>query len=219
MPNRLANSDPQNDRAVDASSISVFVNCPFDAEYRPVFDAIIFTVVCCGFVPRSAIESGSAGITRIVRILEAINNSKYSIHDLSRSRGEGDYNLARFNMPLELGMAMNRSYVDRNSHEWFVLVPDEHLYSRYISDLAGYDFKYHDGTSEAVIPIVMAWLLTRAEAVGDLEPPDVLGVLPQFRDALAKLTEAWADDVPWPRLVRLARQFVPIPKTNGSSAS
>ena len=52
--------------------------------------------------------------------------SQYSIHDLSRYRGQGDANLARFNMPLELGFAMARRFMDEASHDWLVLVPEGH---------------------------------------------------------------------------------------------
>ena len=44
------------------------------------------------------------------RITRAILSSKYSIHDLCRCRGEGDANLARFNMPLELGVSMAQRF-------------------------------------------------------------------------------------------------------------
>ena len=27
---------------------SVFINCPFDAAYQPLFDAIVLTTVSCG---------------------------------------------------------------------------------------------------------------------------------------------------------------------------
>lgn len=26
---------------------SVFVNCPFDSQYKPLFNAIVFTVILC----------------------------------------------------------------------------------------------------------------------------------------------------------------------------
>ena len=90
---------------------SVFINCPFDREYAPLFDAIVFATVCCGFMPRSALESGDVAESRLDRITRAIFNSRYSIHDLSRCGGEGDENLARFNMPLELGMAMAKRFI------------------------------------------------------------------------------------------------------------
>jgi hypothetical protein len=85
---------------------SVFINCPFDLDYAPLFDAIVFATVCCGFVPRCALESGTVSEPRVNRIIRALSNCKYSIHDLSRCTGEGSENFARFNMPLELGMAM-----------------------------------------------------------------------------------------------------------------
>lgn len=31
---------------------SVFVNCPFDSEYRPLFEAVAFSIYDCGFFPR-----------------------------------------------------------------------------------------------------------------------------------------------------------------------
>ncbi len=95
--------------------ISVFINCPFDAEYEPLFDALIFTTLCCGFFPRTSIESGTAAVARMDRIHAVILDSKYSVHDLSRCQGEGEFNLARFNMPLELGMAMSQALADPNA--------------------------------------------------------------------------------------------------------
>src|SRR6186997_348579 len=84
---------------------SVFLNCPFDEMYEDLRDAIVFSAMCCGFIPRIANESGAVAIPRIERICTALHGSFYSIHDLSRCEGEGDQNLARFNMPLELGIA------------------------------------------------------------------------------------------------------------------
>jgi hypothetical protein len=40
---------------------SVFVNCPFDAEYRPLFHAIVFAIHDCGFAARSAL----GGLTEV----------------------------------------------------------------------------------------------------------------------------------------------------------
>src|SRR4051794_26873514 len=88
------------------AATSVFINCPFDAEFRSQLNAIVFTCVHAGFFPIVAGSSGRTGRPRLERILTALNLCRYSIHDLSRCRGEGDENLARFNMPLELGMAM-----------------------------------------------------------------------------------------------------------------
>lgn len=31
---------------------SVFLNCPFDDSFAPLFDALVFATTCCGFTPR-----------------------------------------------------------------------------------------------------------------------------------------------------------------------
>jgi hypothetical protein len=110
--------------------------------------------ICCGFTPRSALESGTIAEPRMTRITRAIFESKYSIHDLSRCRGEGDANLARFNMPLELGIAMALRFLKSrvaDQHDWLAMVPIGHQYSRYISDLAGFDPVTHDGSERGLI--------------------------------------------------------------------
>lgn len=183
---------------------SVFINCPFDPGFRPTFDAIVVATVCCGFGPRCAVESGSVAVPRMDRIVEAIRGAKYSIHDLSRCRGEGDANLARFNMPLELGMAMaertNRRRV-KDRHDWLLLVPRNHPYGRFVSDLAGYDPTEYDGTAGGVVPAVMSWLATRQDAVTCPTPRDVVDALSEFDDALADLRARWHGAVPWEDLV------------------
>lgn len=90
-------------RPLPAYEKSVFINCPFDPEYRDLMLANVFSVFAHGFIPRTARETEGNPEPRFSRILATIAASKYSIHDLSRSRGEGDENLARLNMPLELG--------------------------------------------------------------------------------------------------------------------
>ncbi len=147
---------------------------------------MVFSTICCGFIPRCAIESGTASLSRMDRIVQAIHSSKYSIHDLSRCRGECETNLARFNMPLELGMAITERFAEaqiKDQHDWLLLVPEGHLYKRFVSDLADYHPSVHDGTVGTVVPAVMAWLATRQDAVPCPAPQAVLDALPSFQTA------------------------------------
>jgi len=172
--------------ALDPSR-SVFINCPFDAEYAPIFDAIVFATVCYGFMPRSALESGTVSEPRLARITRAMFDSRYSIHDLSRCTGEGDENFARFNMPLELGIAMARRFAGTApGHDWLVLVPKGHAYLRFISDLAAYD------------------PATREGAVPPITPKDILAALPDFQAKKHELAKAWHQYPPWPDVVLAA---------------
>jgi hypothetical protein len=36
--------------------LSVFINCPFDEGYRPLFHALIFAVSDCGDIPHCSFE-------------------------------------------------------------------------------------------------------------------------------------------------------------------
>ena len=141
----------------------------------------------------------------MARIVRALVGSKYSIHDLSRCTGEGAENIARFNMPLELGMAMARRFIDPASeHDWLVLVPRGHEYARFVSDLAAYDPVPHDGSADSVVFAVMSWLATRPEAVPTVTPAEVLELLPAFQARRQELDNLWGGLPPWADIVMLA---------------
>ena len=173
---------------------SVFLNCPFDGPYRPLLDALVFTCVRAGFHPLPAPSTGRSGTPRLDRILKALEDCRYSIHDLSRSHGEGDQNLARFNMPLELGMAMatrGRAPGD-DAHEYLVLVRDAAgPHHRYISDLGGLDPQAYDGTVERLVAELLKWLLDLPGAVTSLRPSEVVEALPRFDAARRELETQW----------------------------
>ncbi len=190
-------------------SQAVFINCPYDAAYQTTFDALVFAIVCCGFLPRSALETRTVADARMERIVHAIFTSKYSIHDLSRCRGEGSEMLARFNMPLELGIAMARRFMDRKKrerHDWLVLVPDGHQYASYVSDLAGFDPLHYDGTTEAAVAKVMSWLATRPETTRTPKPIDVLAALPRFQAEKERRLAEWRGELPWVDLLLAATE-------------
>jgi hypothetical protein len=192
--------------AIDPAK-AVFINCPYDEDFLSTFDAIVFATICCGFMPRSALESGTVAESRMERITQAIFSSKYSIHDLSRCRGEGSEQLARFNMPLELGIAMARRFATTSKskrHDWLLLVPQGHVYTKFISDLAGFDPISYEGGTDSVIPKVMFWLATRPDAVQIPTPKVVLAGLPKFQAEKERLLKEWKGTVPWADLVLAA---------------
>ena len=83
---------------------SVFINCPFDKDFAPLLQAILFCVVVMGFEPRLASERNDSGETRLDKIRSIIEGSKYSIHDLSRCQAKRKGEMFRLNMPFELGI-------------------------------------------------------------------------------------------------------------------
>jgi len=82
----------------------VFINCPFDPGYRPVFDAITFAVSYLGFIPRCSLEEDDAAEIRLSKIERIIEECRFGINDLSAVTLDATTGLPRFNMPLELGL-------------------------------------------------------------------------------------------------------------------
>jgi hypothetical protein len=67
---RSARPPPKADPAAAAAyNTSVFINCPFDDGYRPLFRATVFAVYDCGFNPRCALEVYDSGQVRIEKIM------------------------------------------------------------------------------------------------------------------------------------------------------
>lgn len=133
---------------------SVFINCPFDSDYQPLFDAILFAVFVCGFIPRCALEEDNGGEVRIEKIKRIISESKIGIHDISRTELDGLNELPRFNMPLELGLFLGAAeFGGRRQKEKKCLVFDveRHRYQKFMSDIAGQDIKAHARDPEQII--------------------------------------------------------------------
>jgi len=82
---------------------NVFLNCPFDDEYLPLRYAILFAIVDCGFIPRCALEIVDGSQLRMHSIKVMIKESRFGIHDISRTQLDPEHRLPRFNMPLEMG--------------------------------------------------------------------------------------------------------------------
>jgi hypothetical protein len=93
----------------------VFINCPFDAAYRPLFEGIVFAVHDCGYIARCSLEVTDASQVRIEKISGIIASCKFGIHDISRTELDAATRLPRFNMPLELGMFLGAKRLERAS--------------------------------------------------------------------------------------------------------
>ncbi len=39
---------------------NVFINCPFDSDYKHLFDAMVFAIHDCGFIARCTLEEEDA---------------------------------------------------------------------------------------------------------------------------------------------------------------
>ena len=90
---------------------SVFINCPFDEQFAPMFRVAIFTVVDLGFHPRCALDTADGSRVRIQKLYEMVKSCRYGIHDLSSTELDPIHGFPRFNMPLELGIFLGAKYL------------------------------------------------------------------------------------------------------------
>lgn len=149
---------------------SVFINCPFDKDYEPVLQAMLFCAVYLGFCPRIATESSDSAENRLSKIRRLIENSKYSIHDLSRCQATRKGEHFRLNMPFELGVDYGcRQYYGqgRDAKKLLILEEERYRYQAAISDLAGCDIQAHGGDFQEAIRQVRNWFVSEAGIAAD----------------------------------------------------
>ncbi len=142
--------------------LSIFINCPFDEGFRPLLRAMQFTILLCGYTPRSALEEDNAGEVRVGKIMRLIRDDcRMGIHDISRTERDGSPPLPRFNMPFELGLHLGsvwtRSSPDRSACI-LILDRERYRYQRLLSDISGQDIRSHGGTPGGMISAVRKWL-------------------------------------------------------------
>lgn len=157
----------------------MFINCPFDKEYEPLLEAMLFCVVYFGLTPRLATERAEAGANRLDKILDLIRSSKFSIHDLSLCKSTKPDEYFRMNMPFEFGLDFGiRAGGQPRQNEKCFLVFERNQYDlkRALSDTAGQDFVSHSGDFEKIIEGVRNFFVAEAR----LDLPGVAKVVSEY---------------------------------------
>ncbi|WP_141246438.1 hypothetical protein [Actibacterium ureilyticum] len=160
---------------------SVFVNCPFDAEFEPILQAILFCLVRYGLKPRIATERSDSSESRLAKIEELIWSSKFSIHDLSRTRSVSSNEFYRLNMPFELGIdyGCKRFGPAPVKHKHILVTAEKpYEYQAALSDLAGSDIAAHDGEYTTAIRKVRNWLV----GIGGFGSDQASKVISEYED-------------------------------------
>ena len=99
----------------DGKHNRIFINCPFDDEYRGLLRPLLFTLCYLGFTPLIASGFLNSADNRINKICDLIKFSNYSIHDLSKCTSSKENEFFRMNMPFEFGIDYG-NYFFNNPH-------------------------------------------------------------------------------------------------------
>lgn len=137
----------------------VFLNYPFDDAFKPFAQAMHFAVVAAGLIPVCAYDLTAPDRPRLDILIEAITRSRYSAHNFSRLRGEGEQNFARLNMPIEMGMALFHALqTQRTAHRCGFFVPAPYEFRIAATDLGGLDPIYYENHVLSFLARVYEWL-------------------------------------------------------------
>jgi len=158
---------------------SVFLNIPYDKEFENLYVAYIVGLTQLGLHVKTALAVPNQG--RLETIIRLIEESDSSIHDLSRD--ELSKGVPRFNMPLELGLALYRSHATKSQHRVYVFESKPYRTQRSTSDINGIDPQIHHGTAKGV----MAGLRNILRQPGDVTT--VPEMLCSYRTIKRKLPE------------------------------
>jgi len=136
---------------------AVFVNCPFDRDYKELFNALLFVVYDCGFFPACALRSSDSGEDRMFRIRELVGQCRYAIHDILRVTIDPNTQYPRFNMIFELGLYLGAK-IEKSEKVCLVMDAEQTRYRAFCSDLAGYEIQAHNNDPAILVSVVRNWL-------------------------------------------------------------
>ncbi|HYC60435.1 MAG TPA: hypothetical protein VEK79_12800 [Thermoanaerobaculia bacterium] len=165
---------------------NVFINCPFDSEYAPLFEAIVFAVQDAGFRPKCARERLDSSQIRLQKIAGLISACRYSIHDLSRTALDDVNLLPRFNMPLELGVDLGCKWfsADHSGKSLLIFDSEQYRFQKFVSDLSGQDIHQHGNDARVAVTRVRDWIRTES---GSNTIPGGAAIYRRYEDFRAEL--------------------------------
>ncbi|MDQ3846092.1 MAG: hypothetical protein M3342_19110 [Bacteroidota bacterium] len=194
---------------------NVFINCPFDSEYRSLLKPLLFTILYLDLEPLIS-ETESSGYIRINEIRKLISHSKYSIHDISRSEPLTPGDLPRFNMSYEMGLDIGCQYFGSRklkSKQCLILDKEKYRYQKTLSDISGQDIKDHNNDPQRLISKVREWFV---KILGQ-HLPGATTIWNTYTEFIADLTvnladegfnEKEIDELPYSNFILIARLWI-----------
>ena len=147
---------------------TAFINCPYDDEYKSLFQLLVYLCAYFSYEPRFASEDYSSS-SRTKKIIEMIKETSVGIHDISRIALTDGY--PRFNMPFELGMDYIYTEEFNDDRKILVLDGNNNDYKRTLSDLNCSDIDAHENKPKKLISIVRNFFIG-IEQLSDVPSPE-----------------------------------------------
>jgi len=158
-----------NERLQPDRNHTVFIHCPPEKEFREHVCALTLAVIASGHGVKGDFDPFDPCNPPLESLVEYISESRYSIHDCSlchMSRNKAS-KFARYNLPIELGIAIAERYRlqrihqkthDNPFHEMFVFVKKKHAYQEILSGLIKIHEIYPYNSTLDVLKNAFQWL-------------------------------------------------------------
>jgi len=137
---------------------NIFINCPFDNQYiADLLKPMLYAVLDFGFEPQLALIRSDSGENRLNKIVELIQKSENSIHDLSRIKSLKAREYYRLNMSFELGIDYGIKISTMLNKKFLILEAKKYEYQKALSDINGWDIKCHNNNTDEIIKCIRSW--------------------------------------------------------------
>lgn len=195
---------------------NVFINCPFDNDFRDLLRPLLFTLIYFKLDPKISQTESSANV-RIDQIKQHIRNSKFSIHDLSRSKPMRKGELPRFNMPYELGLDIGCAEFGLKKYKVkkiLILETERYHYQKVLSDISGQDIENHENDPAILIRKVRNWFSTIDPDNTYPSANSVWNAYNQFYDNISIIlnekgfSDTEIEDMPTSDFIKLSRDWI-----------
>lgn len=171
-------------------------------------------------------ETRDGGAIRVRQIQDMIQNSKFSIHDISRIlpkswnfetesaiKQERDY-LPRFNMPFELGLDLGCKQYLKKDKRCLILEEKQYRFKEVISDIAGQDISFHSNEPSSMVKAVRDWIYKNSENQKPEAYTIIWDIYNEFEyDLINKLEENKLDpskmwEIPFSELIDIMKDWI-----------
>lgn len=195
---------------------NVFINCPFDDNYNILLRPLLFTILHFQLEPKIS-QTQSSSIIRINQIKQYIRDSKYSIHDLSRSKSMKKNELPRFNMPYELGLDIGCAEYGAKKFKQkkiLILETNRYHYQKVLSDIAGQDVENHDNNPATLIIKIRNWFSSIDSAMSYPSARNIWITYNKFYNKTKKnllnkdFTQNEIENMPVTDFIKFAREYI-----------
>jgi hypothetical protein len=194
---------------------NVFINCPFDDEYRLLLKPLLFTVLYLDYKPRISQTQSSSNI-RINQIKSYIRDSKFGIHDLSRCKAVQAGELPRFNMPYELGLdigCLEFGTRKMRTKKILILETERFHYQKVLSDIAGQDIENHDDDPKLLVRKIRNWFSSLSRRRSYASPTEIWAAYNKFgSELMEELSGNYSaydiDKMPIDEFIKFAKRWI-----------